>query len=78
MNIGVIGSGNMGTALGRLWAKHGHHVMFSYSRRPQKLEDLVLEIGSHARSGTPRDAVAFADVVLLAVPWGRVKDVLPC
>jgi 8-hydroxy-5-deazaflavin:NADPH oxidoreductase len=62
--------------LGRLWAKHGHHVMFSYSRRPEKLENLVLEIGSHARSGTPRDAVNFADVVFLAVPWEEIKDAL--
>jgi steroid delta-isomerase-like uncharacterized protein len=76
MDIGIIGSGNMGTGLGRLWAKHGHHVMFSYSRRPEKLESLVLEIGSHARSGTPRDAVGFANVLLLAVPWGEVKDAL--
>jgi predicted ester cyclase len=53
----------MGTGLGRVWAKHGHHVMFSYSRRPEKLENLVLEIGSHARSGTPRDAVGFANVL---------------
>jgi steroid delta-isomerase-like uncharacterized protein len=76
MDIGIIGSGKMGTGLGRLWAKHGHHVMFSYSRRPEKLENLALEIGSHARSGTPRDAVGFANVLFLAVPWGEVKDAL--
>jgi predicted dinucleotide-binding enzyme/predicted ester cyclase len=76
MNIGVIGAGKMGTGLGRLWAKHGHHVMFSYSRRPEKLEHLVLEIGSHARSGTPQEAVRFADVLLLAVPWEKTKDAL--
>ena len=62
--------------MGRLWAKHGHHVMFTYSRRKEKLENLVLEIGSHARSGTPRDAVGFADVLLLAVAWADVKDAL--
>jgi predicted dinucleotide-binding enzyme/predicted ester cyclase len=76
MDIGIIGSGIMGTGLGSLWAKHGHHVMFSYSRRSEKLENLVLEIGSHARSGTPRDAVGFANVLFLAVPWGEVKDAL--
>src|SRR5438093_244269 len=76
MDIGIIGSGKMGTGLGRLWAKHGHHVMFSYSRRPEKLENLVLEIGSHARSGTPRDAVGFANVLFLAVPWEEVKDAI--
>src|SRR5437764_6317958 len=76
MDIGIIGSGKMGTGLGRLWAKHGHHVMFSYSRRPETLENLVLEIGSHARSGTPREAVGFANVLFLAVPWEEVKGAL--
>src|SRR6185503_6202609 len=76
MNIGIIGAGQMGTGLGRLWAEHGHHVMFSYSRRPEKLEKLVREIGSHARSGTPSKAVDFANVLLLAVPWGDVKSAL--
>lgn len=76
MNIGIIGVGKMGMGLGRLWAKHGHHVMFSYSRRPQKLENLALEIGSHARSGTPQEAVRFADVLLLAVPWQKVQEAL--
>jgi predicted dinucleotide-binding enzyme/predicted ester cyclase len=76
MNIGIIGSGKIGSGLGRLWAEHGHHVMFSYSRRQKKLEHLVLEIGSHARSGTPEDAVRFADVLLFAVPWEQVKDAL--
>ena len=76
MDIGIIGSGKMGAGLGRLWARHGHHVMFSYSRRQEKLDALVLEIGSHARSGTPRDAVGFADVLFLAVPWGEVNDAL--
>jgi predicted dinucleotide-binding enzyme/predicted ester cyclase len=76
MNIGIIGSGKMGTGLGRLWAKHGHPVMFSYSRKPEKLAHLVLELGSHVRWGAPRDAVLFADVLLLAVQWEQVKDAL--
>jgi len=76
MNIGIIGSGKMGAGLGRLWAKRGHHVMFTYSRRPEKLQHLVLEIGAHARSGAPQDAVRFANVLLLAVPWEQVKDAL--
>ncbi len=36
----------------------------------------MLEIGSHARSGTPRHAVGFANVLFLAVPWEEVKDAL--
>src|SRR5689334_20566258 len=76
MNIGIIGSGKMGASLGRLWAKHGHHVMFSYSRIPEKLHHLVREMGSRTRSGAPSDAVRFADVLLLSVPWDEVKDAL--
>jgi 8-hydroxy-5-deazaflavin:NADPH oxidoreductase len=76
MRIGIIGSGKMGSGLGRLWAKHGHHVMFSYSRDPQRLQHLAAEIGSNARAGTPQDAVRFADVLLLAVPWHAIKDAL--
>ena len=66
----------MGAALGRQWAKSGHLVMFSYSRRPERLQDLVTEIGSRARSGTPEEAVGFADVLLLSVPWASVGDAL--
>src|SRR5947207_211702 len=76
MEIGIIGSGKMGAGLGRLWAKHGHYVMFSYSRRPEKLQDLVREIGSHARSGSTEDAVRYGNVVLLAVPWAAIGDAL--
>ncbi len=77
MRIGIIGSGKMGAGLGRLWAKHGHYVMFSYSRRPEKLQELVQEIGSHAWSGTPLEAVRFGDVLLLAGPLDG-KIVLSC
>jgi 8-hydroxy-5-deazaflavin:NADPH oxidoreductase len=76
MKIGIIGSGKMGGGLGRLWAKHGHHVLFSYSRKPEKIQDLVEEVGAHARSGTPQDAARFGDVVLLAVPWASIRDVI--
>jgi len=66
----------MGSGLGRLWAKRGHYVMFSYSRRPERLEELVSEIGSHAQAGTPEEAVRWADVLLLAVPWAGIGDAL--
>lgn len=53
MNIGIIGSGNVGRTLGQLWAKAGHHVMFSFSRHPERLEQLAQQTGQNARSGTP-------------------------
>lgn len=76
MNIGIIGAGNMGSGLGKLWAQNGHQLMFSYSRDITKLEKIAQEIGSNASVGTPAEAVQFADVVLLSVPYGAVQDAL--
>jgi len=66
----------MGGKLGTLFAKAGHHVVFSYARSDAKLERLAHEAGKNARAGTPREAAADADAVLLAVHWSRVDDVL--
>lgn len=41
MKIGIIGSGNMGAGLGKLWAKAGHQIIFSYSRDENKLHELA-------------------------------------
>jgi 8-hydroxy-5-deazaflavin:NADPH oxidoreductase len=76
MNIGIIGTGNMGSSLGALWSKNGHRIMFSYSRDPAKLEKVAQAIGENATAGRPTETVAFADVVLLSVPYGAVEDAL--
>jgi 8-hydroxy-5-deazaflavin:NADPH oxidoreductase len=67
MNIGIIGSGNMGAALGKIWAKAGHQVIFSYSRDEHKLQELAIAAGGNAKVGTPEVAVAQSDIVMLAV-----------
>jgi len=76
MHIAILGSGNMGAALGRLFAKAGHAVSFSYSRDPKKLERLARSSGERASAATPADAVRHANVVLLAVHWSQVPKVL--
>ena len=76
MRIGILGSGLMGGKLGRLFARAGHEVVFSYAHNDAKLERLARESGKNARAGTPREAAEDADVVLLAVHWSRVDDVL--
>jgi 8-hydroxy-5-deazaflavin:NADPH oxidoreductase len=76
MNIGIIGTGNMGSSLGTLWSKNGHRIMFSYSRDPAKLEKVAQAIGNNTTVGTPPETVAFADVVVLSVPYGAVEDAL--
>jgi len=76
MRIGILGSGLMGGKLGTIFARAGHDVVFSYSHSRSKLETLAREAGVSARAGTPREAANDADVLLLAVHWSRVDDVL--
>jgi predicted dinucleotide-binding enzyme len=76
MRIGILGSGLMGGKLGIIFAKAGHHVVFSYARSQRKLNRLAREAGRRAAAGTPREAAEEADVLLLAVHWSRVNDVL--
>jgi 8-hydroxy-5-deazaflavin:NADPH oxidoreductase len=76
MRIGILGSGLIGGKLGTVFARAGHDVVFSYSRNKRKLERLASTAGKSARTGTPREAVQDADVILLAVHWSRVDDVL--
>jgi predicted dinucleotide-binding enzyme len=66
----------MGGKLGTLFARAGHEVVFSYARSAQKLKRLAREAEGDARAGTPAEAAAGADAVLLAVHWSRVDNVL--
>ena len=74
LKVGIIGSGNIGGTIGTLWAKAGHPVLFS-SRHPESLAPLVGTAGPNARAGTPAEAVAFADVVFVAVPYGALPQI---
>lgn len=74
MKIGFIGSGNIGGAIGELLAKAGHEVFFS-SRNPDNLKPLVARVGPRARAGTPREAIAFGDVVFLGVPFSSMPQI---
>jgi len=72
--IGIIGSGKIGGTIGRLWVKAGHSVFFS-SRHPEELKDLVSGLGSLAQAGTVAQAVAFGDVIFVAVPYKALPEV---
>lgn len=73
MKIGIVGSGQIGGLIGRLWSQAGHEVLFS-SRHPERLAALVEQAGGAARAGTPEEAIAFGDVVLLSIPFAALPD----
>ena len=74
MRLGIIGSGNMGGPLGRLWAEAGHRVLFS-SRNPEELMDLVRIAAPRASAGYADAAASFGEVVLLAVPPSAIPQI---
>lgn len=73
MKVGIVGSGRIGGNAGTQFARAGHEVMFSFSRDPRRLEDAASSAPG-ATTGSPSEAVAFADAVVLAVPWAAVAE----
>ena len=74
LKIATVGAGREGGALGTLFAKQGHAVMFS-SQHPEQLKELVASAGPTAQAGTVEQAVGFGDVVLLVVPYTAVEQI---
>lgn len=74
LKIGIIGTGRIGGALATHWAKAGHELLLS-SRHPERLAALARELGPKVRAGTPAEAAAFGEVMLIAVPYGALPQV---
>lgn len=73
--IAVIGTGNVGGALGPEFAAQGHDIVYG-SREPQRadVQELVARTAGNARAALPADAVVGADMVVIAVPGGAAED----
>lgn len=74
--IAIIGTGNVGSALGQRFGELGHEVVYG-SRDPDR-EDvarLVAASGAGASAATPPDAARDADIIVLALPWEVVEEV---
>ncbi len=69
LNIGILGSGNIGRNAAIHFLKAGHTVYLANSRGPDSLRGTVADLGVRARAATVADAVARAEIVLIAVPW---------
>ena len=76
MKIGIIGAGRIGGVVARQLAGAGHQVMLSFSRNRAALDGLAAQIGPSASRGSPADAVAFGEVVVISVPWNVLPQAL--
>lgn len=70
MNIVIIGAGNIGATLAKLFSQAGHNIAISNSRGPDTLAELVGNLGTNVQAMTVEDAANFGDVVIEAIPLG--------
>jgi 8-hydroxy-5-deazaflavin:NADPH oxidoreductase len=77
MKIGIIGSGNVGGALGSRWAKLGHEVIFG-TRNPQgsDIQQLAAKASGKTSAATLADAARDGDVLLLSTPWPATQQIV--
>jgi predicted dinucleotide-binding enzyme len=74
IRIGFIGTGRMGGALASAWARTGHELMLS-SRNLDNDKALAAKLGPNVRAGTPSEAAAFGDVVLVSLPYSALPEI---
>ena len=70
MNITIVGSGNVGRALGHGWRKAGHSVTFA-ARDPASAK--AAELKRDGFGVAPQGDAGKAEVVVLAVPWTGIE-----
>lgn len=77
MRIAVIGAGHVGGTLGKRWSERGHEVIFGV-RDPaaDRVRALLARCGESARADSPAAAAADAEVVVLAVWWQVIEQVM--
>ena len=75
--IAIIGTGEVAAALGPEFTAQGHDIVYG-SRSPDRdtVRELVARTGGNASATTQADAVDGADIVVLAVPWYAVEEVV--
>ncbi|MFF1557429.1 NADPH-dependent F420 reductase [Streptomyces sp. NPDC058279] len=77
MRTGIIGTGRIGTVLARVLVAAGHEVVLANARGPRALAPLLAELGPTASAAHPAEAAGRADLVVLMVPFDRVRGLLP-
>jgi NADPH-dependent F420 reductase len=75
MKISVLGTGNVGKSLAKLWAEKGHEIVFG-SRDPEKALKIAESMGKNVCSSTYKEAAKWGDVVVLATPYAAAQDIV--
>ncbi len=77
MKICIIGAGNVGGNLGKIWAAKGHTIIYGV-RNPltPNIQTILQETGNSATAELIKPAVQKSDVAVLATPWEAVGEVV--
>jgi 8-hydroxy-5-deazaflavin:NADPH oxidoreductase len=75
MNIGIVGSGKVGRALGSWLATLGHSVAFS-SRTQEHANDAAITVGNGASHGSIQDVIHKSEIILLTLPHKEIASAL--
>jgi len=74
MKVGIIGTGDLGGTLGKSWRQRNHEVMFGVRNAQSQNVRRLSQVDQSLRFGDIMEAVAFGDVILLAIPWTSVEE----
>ncbi|MCK6630583.1 MAG: NAD(P)-binding domain-containing protein [Anaerolineae bacterium] len=77
MKIGVLGTGNIGGAIGQKWARAGHEVKFgARNLADPKVTALLESSGATASAGSVGEAIRHGEIILMATPGGTVQAIV--
>jgi len=76
MKIGIIGAGDVGGTLGKRWRQKGHEIMFGVRNLQSSKIQKLIQMDENFKVGDIREAAAFGDVIVFAIPWTSVEETI--
>jgi len=76
MKIGIIGAGDVGGTLGKRWRQKGHEIMFGVRNLQSPRIQKLIQMDENFKVGDIREAAAFGDVIVFAIPWTSVEETI--
>ncbi len=76
MKVGIIGAGDVGGTLGKRWRQKKHEIMFGVRNLESQNVQKLIQADQNFKFGDIKEAVAFGDVIVFAIPWTSVDETI--